>query len=122
MSAVQHAKGSPDEQTKAQCQIARPSSSQEDPAGEPEAQQARTQGNKRYACPAGPRRNKASDLDRSAAPAGRCNYRPPRQSDRLAATLRARRHQRRVEEKLGLTVTSEPIEKRGRVYRIVGRG
>ncbi len=27
-----------------------------------------------------------------------------------------------LKKKLGLTVTSEPIEKRGRVYRIVGRG
>ena len=27
-----------------------------------------------------------------------------------------------LKKKLGLTVTSEPVEKRGRVYRIVGRG
>ncbi len=27
-----------------------------------------------------------------------------------------------LKKRLGLTVTSEPIEKRGRVYRIVGRG
>ena len=27
-----------------------------------------------------------------------------------------------LKKKLGLTVTSEPIEQRGRVYRIVGRG
>jgi len=27
-----------------------------------------------------------------------------------------------LKKKLGLAVTSEPIEKRGRVYRIVGRG